>query len=95
MLSRFAGHPYFVKVHVAWFALWILINSGMIALFRPSWLPVSILIAQNRENSYAEMRAELDYEVNIRSYRKLVDLEKRLDALIKDAGNPGNERHAE
>ncbi len=42
-----------------------------------------LLISQNRQQAYSEKRAELDYEVNIRSYRKLVELEKRMDALLK------------
>jgi uncharacterized membrane protein len=42
-----------------------------------------LLISQNRQQAYSEKRAELDYEVNIRSYRKLIELEKRLDALVR------------
>lgn len=40
-----------------------------------------LLISQNHQTAYSEKRAELDYEVNIRSYRKLLELEKRLDSL--------------
>ncbi|SMF97631.1 Protein of unknown function [Methylomagnum ishizawai] len=41
-----------------------------------------LLISQNRQHAYAHMRAELDYELNIRCYRKLLELERRLDALV-------------
>ena len=40
-----------------------------------------LLISQNRQQTYADKRAELDYEVNVRCYRKLLEVEKRLDQL--------------
>lgn len=40
-----------------------------------------LLISQNRENSYAEKRAELDYEVNVRSYRKIMELQDTITTL--------------
>ena len=41
-----------------------------------------LLISQSRQYAYSDKRAELDYEVNIRSYRKLMELEKRLDSML-------------
>jgi uncharacterized membrane protein len=41
-----------------------------------------LLISQGRQNAYSDKRAELDYEINIRSYRKIVELEKRLGILL-------------
>jgi uncharacterized membrane protein len=98
-VTEFAGHPHFITVHLAWFLVWVLVNSGMIAALRAFdaypygllgiilaveaiLITSFVLITQNRENAYAEMRAELDYEVSIRSYRKLEKLEERLSALI-------------
>ncbi len=40
-----------------------------------------LLISQNRQNVHAEKRAELDYEVNVRSYRKIRDLQDTLEAI--------------
>ena len=40
-----------------------------------------LLISQARQSRYAELRAELDYEVNVRSYRKLQQLETTLGKL--------------
>lgn len=42
-----------------------------------------LLISQNYQNAYAEKCAKLDYEVNIRTYRKLLELEKRLGLFNK------------
>ena len=40
-----------------------------------------LLISNNRQNTFANKRAQLDYEVNIRTYRLLQDLLKSLDDL--------------
>lgn len=40
-----------------------------------------LLISQNSQTAYSEKRAELDYEITVRSYRKLIELERRLDRL--------------
>lgn len=49
-----------------------------------------LLISNNRQNAHAEKRAELDYEVNVRTWRlvnhlatRLDELDDRLDALRK------------
>jgi uncharacterized protein DUF1003 len=47
-----------------------------------------LLISQNRQNAHQDQRAELDYEVNVKTYRKLGEIQAalaqatdRLDAL--------------
>ena len=40
-----------------------------------------LLISQKRQNVHAEKRAELEYEVNVRSYRKIRDLQDTLEAI--------------
>jgi len=47
-----------------------------------------LLISQARQSRYAEMRAELDYEVNVRSFRKLQQLEVTLAALANRLDSP-------
>jgi uncharacterized membrane protein/fucose permease len=44
-----------------------------------------LLISQNYQYDYSEKRAELDYEINIRTYRKLIELEKRLETQAAKA----------
>jgi uncharacterized membrane protein len=43
-----------------------------------------LLISQNHHTAYSEKRAELDYELNIKSYRKLLELEQRLARLYNE-----------
>jgi uncharacterized membrane protein len=40
-----------------------------------------VLIAGQRQSRRAELRAELDYEVNVRSFRKFEEVERRLERL--------------
>jgi uncharacterized membrane protein len=98
-ITRFTGHPHFVTVHVLWFFVWVIVNSGVIAFFsvfdnypysllgiilsiEAILITSFVLISQNRENTYSEKRAELDYEVNVKSYRKLNELQDVLEDLV-------------
>ncbi len=98
-VTRFTGHPHFVTIHVVWFTLWILANSGMLVYLRTFdeypfgllgiilaieaiLISSFVLISQNRQSTYADMRAELDYEVTIQTYRRIEAIERRLDQLV-------------
>ena len=54
---------------------------GIILSIEAVLLTGFLLISQNHQYDYSEKRAELDYEINIRSYRKLIELEKRLETV--------------
>ncbi|ESS72462.1 putative membrane protein [Methyloglobulus morosus KoM1] len=75
----YLGHlPYFDEYPYSLLGIILAIEAVFITGF--------LLISQNHQSAYSEKRAELDYEVNIRSYRKLIELEKRLDSL--ESKNP-------
>ena len=102
-VAAFVSHPFYIIVHVVWFAAWIAINTGFVMLGRrfddypfsllgillaieAIFITGFLLISQNRQNQHADKRAELDYEVNVRTYRELgeikrmlLDIERRLD----------------
>ena len=40
-----------------------------------------LLITQKRQTDYADKRAELDYEVNVRTYRELGEIKRMLHAI--------------
>ncbi len=40
-----------------------------------------LLISQNRQNAHSDKRAELDYEVNVRTYREIEDVKNSLHNL--------------
>jgi uncharacterized membrane protein len=82
LLIRIASAPTFLVIHVAWFAIWILWNTGTIGLrvFDPFpfglltmivsleaiFLSLFVLIGQSREATIAELREELTLQVNLR-----------------------------
>lgn len=98
-ITAFIGKPHFLAVHGLWFALWVVINSGIIAFIRKfDEYPYGllgiilaaeavvitgvVLISNNRQSAHAEKRAELDYEVNVRTYRQITDTEATLKAIL-------------
>ncbi len=50
-----------------------------------------LLISENKQADYSEKRAELDYEVNVRTYRKLIELEQRMDQLLSKMSSKKND----
>jgi uncharacterized membrane protein len=105
-VTRLTGRPHFATVHVVWFAIWVALNSGVIAWLMPfdaypygllgiilaaeaALITSFLLISNNRQNVHAEKRAKLEYEVNVRSYRQLQDIEQRLAALESRLESPG------
>ena len=61
LIRRFDNYPFSL--------LGILLSAE--AIFITGFL----LISQNRQSAFADKRAELDYEVNVRTYRRLNDIE--------------------
>jgi len=45
-----------------------------------------VLIAQNQQSAHADKRAELDYEVNVRTYRELGEIKRMLRDLERRLG---------
>ena len=91
-VAGFIGKPQFLVVHGVWFALWVVINTGVVALVHSFddypfgllgiilsveaiFITGFLLISSNRQSTYANKRAELDYEVNVRTYRRVRELE--------------------
>lgn len=98
--TDFIGKPHFLVVHLLWFLLWIVVNSGAVALVRTfDMYPFGllgiilgaeavliagfILITQNRQNAYDNKRAELDYEVSVRTYREILAVQETLLEVVR------------
>ena len=81
ILTRFSGNMWFVYVHVAWFGWWIAQNMGWIGHHRfdpfpfglltlivsleAIFLATFVLISQNRAAVVADMRADLDLQIDL------------------------------
>jgi uncharacterized membrane protein len=84
--SEYAGSIRFVLLHLIWFAAWIVVNSGVVAVrpFDPFpfpfltlvvsleaiFLTLFVLITQNRITKEADRRALLDLEINLLAERE-------------------------
>jgi len=83
-ITRFAGSMSFVYLHVGWFAVWILLNVGLlgsalvfddfpyglltlVVSLEAIFLSTFVMISQNREAARADIRAQLDFETNLRA----------------------------
>jgi len=104
-VAGFIGRPHFFAVHLAWFVVWVALNTGLIAVVRrfddypfgllgillsaeAIFITGFLLISQNRQSALAERRAILDYEVNVRTYRRIGEIEQSLRILAERLDSP-------
>jgi uncharacterized membrane protein len=101
-ITAFSGHMTFVYVHVAWFVLWVLANSGrlgiqpfdpfpyglltMIVSLEAIFLSTFVLISQNRISRDAEHRADLDMHIGMLTEHELTRVLQMLDAIQDKMG---------
>lgn len=62
---------------------------GIILSIEAILLTGLLLISNNRQSEHARHRAELDYEVNVRTYRKICALEREVAAVRRHLGASG------
>ena len=56
---------------------------GIILAIEAIFITGIVLISNNRQSAYAELRGELDYEVNVRTYRRIQEIERLLQAILE------------
>jgi uncharacterized membrane protein len=97
MLTRFSGNMWFVYVHTVWFAWWIADNKGWIpgVVFDPFpfglltlivsleaiFLATFVLISQNRAAAVADMRADLDLQIDLLAEYEVTQLLRIVAAI--------------
>ena len=98
-ITSFSGRMIFVYVHIFWFALWILLNTGrlgvppfdpfpyglltMIVSLEAIFLSTFVLISQNRFSQEAEHRADLAMHIGLLTEHELTRVLIMLDAIQK------------
>lgn len=98
-LTRFSGNMWFVYVHVAWFGWWIADNRGWIPgrVFDPFpfglltlvvsleaiFLATFVLISQNRAAALADIRADLDLQIDLLAEYEVTHLLRLMVAIGK------------
>ena len=101
-ITNFSGRLAFVYVHVTWFGLWILLNTGMFGVkpFDPFpyglltmivsleaiFLSTFVLISQNRMAELQESRADLHLHVGLLNEHETTRVLHMLDAIQTKLG---------
>ena len=107
-ITAFAGSMLFVYLHVAWFAVWIVLNVagwrfdpfpyGLLTLvvsLEALFLSTFVMLSQNREAARSDIRSEIDVETNVLSEVWLEAVADRLGIDVADVHATARERIAE
>lgn len=91
----------FVVFHVIFFAVWMLLNKfipaiafdeppygllTMIVSLEAIFLSIFVLVSQNRSGEKDRIRADLDYQVNLKAHLEVMQLHRKLDRVEKMVG---------
>ena len=95
-ITAFSGSMAFVYLHAIIFAVWIIVNliqhkSGfdpfpfglltLIVSLEAIFLSTFVMLSQNRQAKQADLRAELDYEVNVKAEKEVCEIRASLAEL--------------
>lgn len=101
-ITSFSGRMIFAYVHIIWFGIWILINTGwfglpafdpypyglltMVVSLEAIFLSTFVLISQNRLSEENERRADLDLHIGLLTEHELTRVLQMLDAIQDKIG---------
>jgi uncharacterized membrane protein len=101
-ITSFSGRMIFAYVHIVWFGIWILLNTGRfgVRVFDPFpyglltmavsleaiFLSTFVLISQNRMGAETERRADLDLHIGLLTEHELTRVLQMLDAIQDKMG---------
>jgi uncharacterized membrane protein len=102
VITTFSGRMVFAYIHILWFGVWILVNTGslgilpfdpfpyglltMIVSLEAIFLSTFVLISQNRLSQEAERRAELELHIGLLGEHELTRVLQMLDAIQDKLG---------
>jgi len=102
VITSFSGRMIFAYVHIAWFGIWIALNTGrfgvrvfdpfpyglltMIVSLEAIFLSTFVLISQNRMGEESERRADLDLHIGLLTEHELTRVLQMLDAIQDKLG---------
>lgn len=101
-ITAYSGRMLFVYVHIGWFSLWILLNTGrlgmppfdpfpyglltMIVSLEAIFLSTFVLLSQNRLSEEVEHRANLGLQIGLLTEHELTRVVQMLDAIQDKMG---------
>jgi len=96
-ITGFCGSFLFVYLHIIWFGVWLLWNTGLLGLepfdaypfglltttvsLEAIFLSMFVLINQNRMTELADQRADLDLQVNLLAEYEITKVLRIVDAI--------------
>ncbi len=101
-ITSFSGSMVFVYLHIAWFSIWVLLNTGrfgvhpfdpfpyglltLVVSLEAIFLSALVLITQNRLSDEGEHRADLDLHIGLLAEHELTRVLQMLDAIQDKLG---------
>lgn len=106
-ITSFSGRMLFAYVHIVWFGVWIILNTGrvgippfdpfpyglltMVVSLEAIFLSTFVLISQNRLSAEAEHRADLDLHIGLLTEHELTRVLQMLDTIQGKLGIPNDQ----
>jgi len=96
VIAAVSASQAFVLLHLVWFGGWMVLNAvrgpnapdpypfgllTMIVSLEAIFLSIFVLISQNRAGEKDRIRADLDYQVNLKAQHEIMEILQRMDRL--------------
>ncbi len=107
VITAFVGSMFFIYLHAVIYGLWILVNTGLlpgIPVFDKSFvilateasveaifLSTFVLISQNKMQTSADKRADLDLQINLLTEHELTKVASMIASIMQHLGLPAYE----
>jgi uncharacterized membrane protein len=99
VIAEFSGSIPFLVLNAAWFAFWIIWNTlpriphfdpypfgflTMVVSLEAIFLSIFVLVSQNRQAAKDRLRADAEYEVNLKAELEVAHLHEKMDFLTEE-----------
>jgi uncharacterized membrane protein len=99
VIAAFSGSILFLVLNAAWFAGWIIWNTlpflphfdpypfgflTMVVSLEAIFLSIFVLVSQNRQAAKDRLRADAEYEVNLKAELEITHLHEKMDFLTEE-----------
>lgn len=97
LIAAVSASQWFMLVHIAWFGAWLAYNIiksdppdpypfgllTMVVSLEAIFLSLFVLVSQNRAGEKDRIRADLDYQVNLKAHLEVMQLHRKIDRIEK------------
>jgi uncharacterized membrane protein len=99
VIAEFSGSILFLVLNAAWFTAWITWNLipgiphfdpypfgflTMVVSLEAIFLSIFVLVSQNRQGAKDRLRADAEYEVNLKAELEITHLHEKVDFLTEE-----------